>query len=514
MSVKLDGETLTIEKVEDVARRRAKVALSKKAVENIEKGRAVLEALVASGEAIYGVTTGIGELARIRVSPEMGSELQRRIIYSHAAGTGDIQPEEAVRAAMLLRINTLAKGYSGVRLQNVQIMLDCLNKGITPVVYEKGSLGVSGDLSPLSQLAEVFIGEGEAFYRRKRMPGAKALEKAGLKPVDLSYKEGLGFINGSQMLTGEAALRLVDARRIIKHALIAAAMTIDTLKGVAKAYDARLHAIRPFKGQNAAAAALRLLFEGSEIMADPSGKVQDGYSMRCTPQVIGPTIDAWFYTLEQVEIEMNSAADNPIFIPDDNTHLAGGNFHGQAIGIVMDLMAIGMSELADLSERHTNRLLNPALSGLPDFLVGGAQGLNSGLMVSQYTAAALVSENKVLSHPATVDSISVSADQEDHVAMAPIAVRKLKEIQKNVVAVLAIEMNAAAQAFDFRAPKKPGRGTRVAYDIIRQHVAHLENDRVLYPDINKIIELINSGIILDAVEGEIGEMKLRLGKDN
>jgi len=512
MAVKLDGETLTIEKVEDVARRRGKVALSKKAVENIERARAVLEALVASGEAIYGVTTGIGELARIRVSPEMGSELQRRIIYSHAAGTGDIQPEEAVRAAMLLRANTLAKGYSGVRLQNVQIMIDCLNKGVTPVVFEKGSLGVSGDLSPLSQLAEVFLGEGEAFFRGIRMPGAMALEKAGLKAVDLSYKEGLGFINGSQMLTGEAALRLVDARRIIKHALIAAAMTIDALKGVAGAYDARLHAIRPFKGQNAAAAALRTLFEGSEVMADPSGKVQDGYSMRCTPQVIGPTIDAWFYAREQVETEMNSAADNPIFIPQDNTHLAGGNFHGQAIGMVMDLMAIAMSELADLSERHTNRLLNPVLSGLPDFLVG-AQGLNSGLMVSQYTAAALVSENKVLSHPATVDSISVSADQEDHVSMAPIAVRKLKEIQKNVVAVLAIEMNAAAQAFDFRAPKKPGRGTRVAYDIIRQHVMHLENDRVLYPDINKIVELINQGKILDAVEKEVGEIKLRLGKN-
>jgi histidine ammonia-lyase len=509
MTVSVDGSGLTIEMVEDVARRGAKVELTDEAVERIEKSRAVLEELVASGEAIYGVTTGIGEFARIRVDPEMGSELQRRIIYSHAAGTGDLQPDDAVRAAILLRINTLAKGYSGVRLKNVQIMLDCLNKGVTPIVFEKGSLGVSGDLSPLAQLAEVFLGEGEAFFRGVRMPGAQALKMAGLQPVDLSYKEGLGFINGSQMLTGEAALRLVDARRIIKHALIASAMTIDALKGVQKAYDARLHAIRPFKGQIAAAAALRRLFDGSEIMADPSGKVQDGYSMRCTPQVHGPTIDAWFYTREQVEIEMNSAADNPVFIPDDKAHLAGGNFHGQAVGIVMDLMAIGMSELADLSERHTNRLLNPALSGLPDFLVEG-RGVNSGLMVSQYTAAALVSENKVLSHPATVDSISVSADQEDHVAMAPIACRKLKEIQKNVVAVLAIEMNAAAQAFDFRAPLKPGRGTRVAHDIIRRHVPHLEDDRPLYPDINKIADLISEGTILNAVEKEVGEIELRL----
>ena len=519
MTVIIEGHGLTIELLEEVARNRAEVVLSDEAVENINKSRTLLEKLVAGGEAIYGVTTGIGEFARIRVSPEQGAELQRKIIYSHAAGTGDPQPDDAVRAAMLLRANTLSKGYSGVRLQNVNIMLDCLNKGVTPVVFEKGSLGVSGDLSPLSQLAIVFLGEGEAFFEGVRMSGAEALKKAGLKPVDLSYKEGLGFINGTQVLTGEAALRLVDARRIIKCALIASAMTIDSLKGVASAYDARLHAVRPYKGQNAASAALRQLFADSEVMADKSGKVQDGYSMRCTPQVIGPTIDAWYYTREQVEIEMNSAVDNPLFIPDGETHIAGGNFHGQSIGIVMDLMAIVMSELADLSERHTNRLLNPTLSGLPDFLVEG-RGVNSGLMVSQYTAAALVSENKVLSHPASVDSISVSADQEDHVSMAPIACRKLKEIQKNVRVVLAIEMNAAAQAFDFRKtkehgskdgkPLKPGRGTGAAYEVIRQYVPHLDEDRVLYPDINKIADLITDGTILDAVEAEVGEIKLRL----
>ncbi len=510
MAISIDGTGLTIEKVEDVARGGAKVKLSDRAVEAVNKSRRVIEDLVASGAAIYGVTTGIGEFARIRVDAEQGAQLQRNIIYSHAAGTGDVQPADHVRAAMLLRANTLVKGYSGVRLQNIQIMLDCLNKGVTPVVFEKGSLGVSGDLSPLSQLAVVFLGEGEAFYKGKRMPGGDALAKAGLKPVDLSYKEGLGFINGSQMLTGEAALRLVDARRIIKHALIASAMTIDALKGVAGAYDARLHALRPYRGQNAAAAALRKLFAGSAIMADKSGKVQDGYSMRCTPQVTGPTIDAWYYAREQVEIEMNSVCDNPIFIPGDEAHLAGGNFHGQPVGMVMDFMAIAMSELADLSERHTNRLLNPALSGLPDFLVEG-RGVNSGLMVSQYTAAALVSENKVLSHPATVDSISVSADQEDHVSMAPIALRKLKEIQKNVAVVIAIEMNAAAQAFDFRKPLKPGKGTGAAWRVIREHVPHLENDRVLYPDINKIADLIWEGSILKAVEDEVGEIELRMG---
>lgn len=247
----------------------------------------------------------------------------------------------------------------------------------------------------------------------------------------------------------------------------------------------------------------------SEIIADKSGKVQDGYSMRCTPQVHGPSVDAWFYARDQVEIEMNSAADNPLFFPESNVSLAGGNFHGQSIGMVMDFMCIAMSEIADLSERHTNRLLNPTLSGLPDFLVEG-RGLNSGFMVAQYTAAALVSENKVLSHPSTVDSISVSADQEDHVAMTPIAVRKLREILNNVGAVLAIEMMSAAQAFDFRKPLKPGRGTRVAYELIRKHVDHLENDRVLYPDINKIAELIRNNTILDAMEAEVGELPLRL----
>lgn len=509
MAVKLSGEGLTIEQVEQVARGHEQLALSPKGIKNIEKCRKVLEELVKQDQPIYGVTTGIGEFARIRISPEDSAELQRRIIYSHAAGTGDFITEDVIRGMMMLRANVLAKGYSGVRLPIAQILVDMVNKGVHPVVYEKGSVGTSGDLSPMSQMAEVCLGEGEAFYQGVRMPGLEALKKAGLKPVTLTYKEGLGLINGSQTTTAGAALLLMDARRLLKNAMIASAMTIDALKGVAKAYDARLHAIRPYKGQNAVAHNLRTLMADSEIMAAKSGKVQDGYSMRCTPQVQGPSVDAWFYAREQVEIEMNSAADNPLFFPEDKVSLAGGNFHGQSIGMVMDLMCIAMSEIANLSERHTNRLLNPALSGLPDFLVEG-RGLNSGLMVAQYTAAALVSENKVLSHPSTVDSISVSADQEDHVAMTPIAVRKLREILKNVGAVLAIEMMSAAQAFDFRKPLKPGRGTQVAYKVIRQHIPHLENDRVLYPDINKIAELVRNGTVLDAVEAKLGELPLRL----
>ena len=357
------------------------------------------------------------------------------------------------------------------------------------------------------------------------MPGGKALEKAGIKPIQLSYKEGLGLINGSQMSVGGAALNLVDARNLLKNAFIAAAMTIDALKGVQSAYDARLHAARPFHGQNLVAKHLRALMADSQIISPPlqsnkgkdaalqsSGgacgeKVQDGYSMRCTPQVLGPIVDAWRYALGQVETEMNSSADNPLFFTEDEAYLAGGNFHSENIALAVDFLTMAMSEVANLSERHTNRLMNPALSGLPDFLVEG-KGLNSGLMVAQYTAAALVSENKVLSHPAVVDSISVSADQEDHVAMTPIAVRKCGEVLRNVGAVLAIEMMSAAQAFDFRQPLEPGRGTRAAYRKIREVVPHLEDDRVLYPDIAKITELVRSGVVVGAVEAAAGELGL------
>lgn len=507
MTIKINGNNLTIDQVAQVARDSAEVELTPEAIERVDASAALIRKLVDEGIAIYGVTTGIGEFSRIRISPEMGAELQKRILYSHAAGTGDPFPDDVVRAAMLLRANTLARGHSGVRLQIPGIFIDMLNSGVTPRVYEKGSLGVSGDLSPMAQLSVVAIGEGEAYYNGKLMPGGRALEKAGLKPISLSYKEGLGLINGSQMCTGGAALELVDARNLIKNAFIASAMTIDALKGVQSAYDARLHAVRPFHGQITVAHHLRTLMADSEIIADGSGKVQDGYSMRCTPQVYGPTVDAWLYVLKQVETEMNSTSDNPLFFTEDEVYLAGGNFHSQNIALAFDFLAMAMSEIAGLSERHTNRLMNPTLSGLPDFLVEG-KGLNSGLMVAHYTAAALVSENKILSHPAVVDSISVSADQEDHVAMTPIAVRKCGEILRNVGAVLAIEMMSAAQAFDFRKPLQPGRGTRIAYKKIRELVPFLQDDRVLYPDIEKITGIVRDGSIVEAVEAEVGELRL------
>ena len=408
---------------------------------------------------------------------------------------------------MTCRANTLAKGYSGVRLCLLDTVIDMINKGVVPYINEKGSLGTSGDLSPLSQFAEVALGEGRAFYKGEQMSGAEAMKRAGVKPTDLTYKEGLGLINGSQVMTAGTALLVYDAERILKNAMIASSMALDALRAVERAFHPLVHRIRPYPGQNAVAGNLLRLFDGSEIMANKSGKVQDGYSMRCTPQIMGASLDALEYVRRIVSIEMNSAADNPLFFGEEGEYFAAGNFHGQGVGMAADFLCIAMSEVANLSERHTNRMLNPVLSGLPDFLVEG-KGLNSGLMVAQYTAAALVSENKVLSHPASVDSISVSADQEDHVSMGPIAVRKCTEILKNVRAVLAIEMMSAAQAFEFHEGRRPGKGTAVAYDLIRSKVPRLVDDRVLYPDIEAIRQMVEDCSILDAVEAEVGPLNL------
>jgi len=506
-TIVIDGKSLTIEKLVSVAREDAKVEISVGAIKEIEKARTFIEAAVASGIAIYGVTTGIGELARIKISQEQGIELQKRIVYSHSAAWGDILPIDVVRGAMLIRANVLAKGHSGVRVLLVQTLVDMLNKGVTPEVYEKGSVGTSGDLSPMSQIGEVVMGEGQAFYNGELMDGAEALKKAGIKPVVLSFKEGLGLINGPQMMTSGSALLIHDFEIFMKNAQLASAMSIDALRSVVDAFDARVHQERGYLGQIIVAENMRRLFVSSEIMADKSGKVQDGYSLRCTPQVLGPSLDMLKWAKQQVSIELNALSDNPLFFPDDNQYLAAGNFHGQSIGLAMDYLAIAMSEVGDLSERHTNRLLNPVLSGLPDFLVEG-KGLNSGLMVAQYTAAALVSENKVLCHPASVDSISVSADQEDHVSMGPIAVRKLKEILRNLQAVIGIEMMCAAQAFEFRKPKKPGKGTLVALREIRKSVKALKDDRSLHEDIKKMAELVKNGSLIKPVEDEVQKINL------
>ena len=507
MTVQIEGLKLTIEQVHDVARNHSKVKLAEKAKKAVLRCRKVVEDLVADGQLIYGVTTGIGELARVRVPPEVGQELQKRIVYSHSAGVGKFFDEDEVRAAMLLRSNTLAKGYSAVRLSTLETLIKMLNRNVVPAINEKGSVGTSGDLSPLSQMAEVVMGEGRAFYKGKMMSGRKAMAMAGLKPVKLSFKEGLGLINGSQMFTGCGALRLYDATRVIKSAMIASAMTADALRTPLRGYDRRIHAVRPYNGQNAVAANMRKLLRGSTLAGKGCGKVQDAYSLRCIPQVYGPSVDALHYVRGQIEIEINSACDNPLFFPRERKQLACGNFHGQPVAMALDLLGIAMSEVGGLSERHINRMMNPNLNvGLPGFLVKG-EGLNSGLMVAQYTAASLCSENKLLAHPAIVDNFSMAADQEDHVCMGPISARKLKEIIWNVINVLAIEMMAAAQAYDFL-DGRPGIGPRAAYQEIRKVVKPLKKDRVLYPDIQAIAAKIANCEILDAVEAKAGKLDL------
>jgi histidine ammonia-lyase len=505
--LRIDGKGLKIEDVYAVAKRHEPVGLKPAARKAVVKCRKTLEELISEGQLIYGVTTGIGELARVHVPPAVGRELQKRIVYSHSAGVGSFFEEDEVRAAMLLRINTLSKGYSAVRLVIVETLIKMLNRNVIPAINEKGSVGTSGDLSPLSQMAEVVMGEGRAFWKGKLMSGGKALKAAGIKPVTLSFKEGLGLINGSQMFTGCGALRLSDAINIIKAAIIASAMSADALRTPLRSYDRRVHEVRPYNGQNAVAAALRKMLKGSRLAGKKSTKVQDAYSLRCIPQVYGPSVDAMFYVRDQVETEMNSVADNPVFFADQREQIPCGNFHGQPVAMALDLMGIAMSEVGGLSERHINRLMNPNLNvGLPAFLVKG-EGLNSGLMVAQYTAASLCSENKLLAHPAVVDNFSMAADQEDHVCMGPIAARKLKEIIWNVTNVLAIEMMSAAQAIDFL-KDKPGPGVEAAYREIRKVVKPLEKDRVLWPDIQAIAEKITNLDILNAVENRVGKINL------
>lgn len=519
MSLTIDGGHISIADVERVARYGEKVAIGDAAYGRVQASRDLVLRLIDEGAAIYGVTTGIGELARIRISQEQCEELQRRIIYSHCASAGDVQPIEVVRAAMLCRLFTLCQGYSGVRLELVDHFAAMLNRGVTPVVYEKGSVGCSGDLSPLSMMAIALLGEGEAFFDGQRMPAGEALRLSGLEPFTPTAKEGLGMINGTQMMSGEACLLLRDTIRLYKNALIAYAMALDALKAVAMPFDALVHQVRPYDGAQAAAAALRQIWAGSEIMAEPSGKVQDGYSMRCTPQVMGASLDAFHFVLRQVETEINSVIDNPLFFAEEGRYFGAGNFHGQPLAMAMDFLAIATAEVASLAERHTNRLLNPVLSGLPDFLIEG-KGLNSGLMVAQYTQAAVCSENRVLSHPAVVDNVSVSADQEDHVNMGPVAIRKYKEILKNTRTVLAIEMYAAAQAIDFRlqgktrdsddGPKlKPGQGTGAAYEVIRRNIPFMEDDRPMVYDIEQVTGMLLSGVLVEAVEDSVGEILLR-----
>jgi len=493
--VVIDGNTLTIEDVFAVATRHAAVKLARSARERARESRRHVDAIVARGDVVYGVTTGFGKLSDVVIPADRVAELQVNLIRSHASGVGALLPEREVRAMMLLRANVIAKGYSGARPDLAELLAGMLNAGLHPPIPEQGSVGASGDLAPLAHLALALIGEGDLRAGERTGPAAEVLREHGLEPVTLGAKEGIVLINGTQAHTATAALAVVDAHQLWKVAHIAGAMSLEALLGTPVAFDERIQAARGQLGQAASAAVLRELLAGSEIReshrhGDP--RVQDPYSLRCMPQVHGPVLDAIDFAASVVTREINAATDNPLVF-ENGELLSGGNFHGQAVGMALDFLAIALTNLATISERRIDRLVNPDLNqGLPPFLAQEA-GLNSGFMMAQVTAAALASECKVLAHPATVDTIPTDGNKEDVVPMAMGAAWKLRRVLQNVRHVLAIELMCAAQGVDYRAPLKPGVGVGRAHAVVRSLVPPLARDRVLATDIARLSDVIASG---------------------
>ena len=505
----LDGSHLAIADLVGVARHGAAVALSRAARTRIGRARDLVEQWVAEGRVIYGVTTGFGALSEVTIGAQDTRTLQKNILMSHSAGMGRRLDDEAVRAVMALRIQDAATGHSGIGLKAVETLTALLNAGMVPAVPEQGSVGASGDLVPMAHLGLVLIGLGEARCGKEWIAGAEALQRCGLSPLDLGAAEGLALINGTQVMTGIGALAVHDARTLALTTDIAAAMSLEVLMGSRTEFDPRIHQVRPHPGQAASADNLLRITAGSEIISSHKDckRVQDAYTLRCSPQVHGASFDAVAHAQRVVTTEINSATNNPLIFADTEDFLLGGNFHGQPVALAMDFLAMGVSELANISERRVERLVNPKLSGLPAFLVGDG-GLNSGFMIAQYAAAALVSENKVLAHPASVDSIPTSANKEDHVSMGTIAARKCREIVRNAEHVVAIELLCGAQAMDLFTNTHPGAGTRAAYEMIRNAVGHLETDRVLADDIARVVALIRDGGILQAVEAQVGPLAM------
>jgi histidine ammonia-lyase len=502
--ISIDGESLSIQDVVRVSRYDEPVGLSDAAFPGIERSRDFVQEIVRENRVVYGITTGVGELSNSLIPPEDAERLQDNLIRSHAVNVGEPFPEDVVRAVILLRANALAKGFSGVRVRLIQSLLDLLNKKVCPYIPSKGSVGASGDLSPLSHLALVLIGEGECMESGKRVPSRDVLEKKGIAPLRLKPKEGLALINGTQVMAAIGCLVVEEAGLLMKNAQIAGAMSLEALKGTSKAFDEKVHRVRPHDGQIRCAENMRRLVRDSAIIASHVNceKVQDAYTLRCIPQVYGAIMDTLDYVKGILEVEINSATDNPLIFPEEGEVISGGNFHGEPLAFAMDYLGIALSEIGDISERTLDRLINPHVSGLPPFLVKKS-GINTGFMITQYTAAALVSENKVFAHPASVDSIPTSAGQEDHVSMGTISARHAWEILKNTENVLAIEMLAAAQGIDFH-DLQPGAGTRAAHAKIRSHVSHVENDRVLYQDVETVRELMIRGEVVEVVEDAIG----------
>jgi len=507
MAIVLKGSELTIDQLVSVARFGEQVELAPAALERIKICRAMLEEKVLAREIMYGVNTGIGEFSEVILDDDQVKDFQKYLIYNHAAGIGDPAPIEYVRGAMVGRINVHAHGNSGCRPVITQTLIAMLNKDVTPVVCQKGSVGACGDLAPMSQIALLMLGEGEAYYQGKRYPGREALERAGIPVPGLEARDGLATINGSNLLTAMSAIHLYDINRWLKQAEIAAAMTIEALMGNLKPYDARLHQIRGFPGAVRTANAINKCVAGSDLQTGKiKVKVQDAYSMRSSPQVIGAAHDAIKFARQQVEIELNGVGDNPIFLPEYKLTLTGANFQGSPVSLPMDMVGAAVTMVSVLSERRLNRLTNPALSvGLPSFLTKGA-GMFSGMMLSQYTADTLIVEQRILSAPASIQSIPAAADQEDFVSMGMNTAIKNGQIIDNAYGVLGIEFMAAAQALDFR-EFKPGKGSQVAKDVIRKHVEFLDIDRPLYPDHTTMKAVVKSGEILEAVEKAIGSLE-------
>ncbi len=507
--VVLDGESLRVEDVVSVARHGETVSLDGSAAGRMEGSRRLVEKIGQEGRVAYGVKTGIGELANVSIPDEDLRRLQLNIVRSHSAGAGEPLPEDIVRAMMLVRANGLAKGYSGVRPSVVELMCGMLNAGIHPLVPRKGSVGASGDLAPLAHMTLVMVGEGEALLQGEVLEGGEALERGGLQPTELLAKEGLALINGTSLMSAYGCLALHDAENCLANALVAGSMSFEALKASPQPFDPRIQAVRPHSGQEAAAKSLLGLLEGSKIIPSHKDcpKVQDAYTLRCMPQVFGACLDVISYARKVFSIEINSATDNPLLFLDDGEALSCGNFHGQPLAFTLDFLAIALTSLGAFAERRVARLLDGHLSELPPFLTENS-GLNSGLMLAQYTAAALASENKVLAHPASVDSIPTSANQEDFVCMGPAAGEKLFSVIENVNNLIAIEYLCAAQGLEFVKPLEPGAGVSSAFATVRRHVSEIEEDRPIAPDIRKLKDLVVSGEILREVEGAIGPLNL------
>jgi histidine ammonia-lyase len=506
MAIVLNGSGLTIEKLKAIARDRQPVELDSAALERIIKCRAMLEKKIEAREIMYGVNTGIGEFSEVVLTDDQVNEFQKYLIYNHAAGIGDPMPEEHVRGAIAARINVHAHGNSGCRPEITQTLVAMLNKGVTPYVCQKGSVGACGDLAPMAQIAELMMGEGRAFYEGELLSGREAMELAGIPIPGLKARDGLAVINGSNCLTAMSALFLYDAERWLRQAEIAAAMSLEALRANMRPYSAKLHEARGFTGAVRSAEAIRKCIAGGDLAeCRIECKVQDAYSMRSTPQVIGAAHDALAYARSQVEIELNGVGDNPVFFPDENLQLSGANFQGTPVSLPMDMAGAAITMISVMSERRMNRLNNPALSvGLPPFLTKGA-GMFSGLMLSQYTADSLIVEQRILSTPASIQSIPAAADQEDFVSMGMNTAIKNMQILDNAYGVLGIEFMAAAQALDFR-DYEFGRGTTRAHEVIRKHVDFLDVDRPLHPDHNTMKALVESCEILEAVEKEVGDL--------